>query len=186
MMKKQLSLFLLLAAFLAAGGTNMEKMKTKDAYFAGGCFWGVEYQMEQAPGVLDAVSGYMGGMLKNPSYSQVSHENTGHVEAVRVRYDPSKISYETLARLFFEIHDPTQTDGQGPDRGDQYLSVAFYNDASEKKTLEKLVDILEKKGYKIATQIRKAVPFYPAEAYHQNYYKRKGSTPYCHVRMKRF
>ena len=158
----------------------------KKAYFAGGCFWGVEYYMEKLPGVSDVVSGFMGGNLKNPSYRDVVFKKTGHIETVEVTYDPKKISYETLAKNFFEIHDFTQTDGQGPDIGEQYLSVLFYNDADEKTVAEKLVAVLTKKGYKVATTIRKAETFYKAEGYHQDYYERHGKLPYCHGYKKIF
>jgi len=158
----------------------------KKAYFAGGCFWGVEYHLEKIEGVKEVTSGFMGGHVKDPSYYDVVRKNTGHLETVEVLYDPSKVSYETLAKTFFEIHDPTQADGQGPDIGSQYLSAVFVNSKEERETIEKLIAMLEKKGYKIATKILPAAPFYPAEAYHQNYYDRKGSRPYCHTRVKRF
>ena len=159
---------------------------TKQAVFAGGCFWGVEHLMQNAPGVLDVQSGYSGGTLEKPSYEQVKTGTTGHLEAVCVTYDPVQTDYETLAKLFFEIHDPTQADGQGPDIGSQYRSAVFYADAEQKKIAEKLIALLEQKGYKIATRILPLKTFWPAEAYHQNYYVRKGTQPYCHIRVKRF
>jgi peptide methionine sulfoxide reductase msrA/msrB len=170
---------------------NFEKSKAssdllKKAYFAGGCFWGVEHYLEQIDGVKEVTSGFMGGDVKNPSYEEVVYKNTGHLEVVEVVYDPSKVSYETLAKTFFEIHDPTQTDGQGPDIGNQYLSAVFVSDAQERKTVEGLIKILENKGLKVATTIRQAATFYKAETYHQNYYERKGTKPYCHRRIKRF
>lgn len=158
----------------------------KKAYFAGGCFWGVEYYLEKQKGVIDAVSGYMGGHTKNPTYREVSYTATGHVETVEVTYVPTKISYESLAKLFFEIHDPTQKNGQGPDIGSQYLSVIFYADEQEKQILEKLIAQLRHKGFDIATQLRPVVPFYKAEGYHQDYYEHKGKKPYCHGYVKRF
>ena len=158
----------------------------KKAYFAGGCFWGVEYYLEQINGVKEVTSGFMGGHVKNPGYYDVVRKDTGHIETVEVVYDPSQVSYETLAKTFFEIHDPTQTDGQGPDIGSQYLSAIFVADPKEKKTIENLISILEKKGFNIATKVLTKAPFYSAEAYHQNYYERKGSKPYCHRRVKRF
>ncbi len=160
----------------------------KKAYFAGGCFWGVEYHFEKLPGVIKAESGYMGGHKENPTYKEVCYTDTGHLEVVEVTYDPSKVDFETLAKLFFEIHDPTQTNGQGPDIGSQYLSAIFYNDEKEKESAEKLIKILEDKGYKVATKLipAKEHPFYKAEEYHQDYYERKGSTPYCHSYTKRF
>lgn len=159
---------------------------SKSAYFAGGCFWGVEYHFEKKTGVLDAISGYMGGTLENPDYYGVVRGNTGHLESVRVIYDPTKTSFEKLAKLFFEIHNMEQTDGQGPDIGSQYLSAIFYNNEEEKQTSQKLIELLTKKGYKVATSLKKADTFYTAEGYHQNYYQRKGSSPYCHVYKKIF
>ena len=158
----------------------------KRAYFAGGCFWGVEYYLEQIDGVKEVSSGFMGGHVKNPGYYEVVRTDTGHLETVEVLYDPSKVSYETLSKTFFEIHDPTQADGQGPDIGSQYLSAIFVNDDNERKIVNRLIGILEKKGFKVATKVLDKKPFYSAEAYHQDYYERKGSTPYCHRRVKRF
>jgi peptide methionine sulfoxide reductase msrA/msrB len=165
---------------------NSTKQHDEKAYFAGGCFWGVEYYMEKIEGVKEVTSGFMGGGLKNPGYYDVVRGNTGHFETVEVVYDPAKVSYETLAKTFFEIHDPTQADGQGPDRGSQYLSAIFVNNDKERKVVNKLIERLKGKGYKVVTTVLDASPFYPAEKYHQDYYKRKGSTPYCHRRVKRF
>ena len=170
---------------------NFQKKKAqtstlKKAYFAGGCFWGVEYYLEKIKGVKEVTSGFMGGHVKNPGYYDVVRKDTGHIETVEVVYDPSKVSYETLAKTFFEIHDPTQVDGQGPDIGSQYLSAIFVNNIEERKMIEGLIKILEGKGYKVATKVLPKAPFYSAEAYHQDYYERKGSTPYCHRRVKRF
>ena len=164
----------------------MTSVSYQTAVFAGGCFWGVEHLMQSAPGVLSVDSGYAGGTLQNPSYEQVKTGTTGHFEAVRVTYDPDKVSYETLAKLFFEIHDPTQTDGQGPDIGSQYRSAIFYADESQKQIAQKLIEILKQKGYAVVTQVLPLQIFWPAEEYHQNYYQRKGTQPYCHMRVKRF
>lgn len=160
--------------------------KYKKAYFAGGCFWGVEYCMEEIEGVQEVTSGFMGGSVKNPGYYDVVKGNTGHLETVEVVYDPAKVTYETLARTFFEIHDPTQKDGQGPDIGSQYLSAIFVNNDKERQTIKKLIGLLEKKGFKIATQIIDRSNFYSAESYHQDYYLKKRRKPYCHRRVKRF
>ena len=165
---------------------NTMQVSSDTAYFAGGCFWGVEYYLDPAPGVISAVSGYMGGDLKNPSYRDVSSHNSGHAETVRVIFDPSLTSYEERARLFFEIHDPTQVNRQGPDVGDQYRSEIFYTRPSQKMTAEKLISILEMKGYRVATKVYPASTFWTAEQYHQDYYSRNGGTPYCHARVKRF
>jgi len=158
----------------------------EEAIFAGGCFWGVEHLMQQQSGVLSVESGYTGGTVKNPTYKEVCTGETGHAEAVRIIYDPRKVDYETLAKLFFEIHDPTQTDGQGPDIGNQYRSEVFYNSDEQKATAEKLVALLKAKGYAVKTAITQATAFYPAETYHQDYYDKTGKQPYCHIYTKRF
>ena len=157
-----------------------------DAYFAGGCFWGVEHLLESQPGVVSAVSGYMGGSVKNPSYKAICTGTTGHAEAVRVRFDPTKTNFETLARLFFEIHDPTQVNRQGPDRGTQYRSVVFVTDRAQETTTMKLIGLLKDKGLKVATKVQSAGIFWPAEAYHQDYYRKTGKAPYCHAYTPRF
>ncbi len=156
------------------------------AIFAGGCFWGVEYFLQQSPGVLSVTSGYIGGTVRNPSYKEVCTGKTGHAEAVKVIYDPAKTSYEKLLRLFLEIHDPTQTGGQGPDIGDQYRSEIFYMNDDQKKIAEKNINILKSKGIKVVTAITKATEFYTAEKYHQDYYFNNGKIPYCHAYTKRF
>ena len=156
------------------------------AIFAGGCFWGVEYMLSGIPGVVDIEAGYTGGTTENPSYEEVCGRRTGHAEAVRVVFDPARISYETLARRFFEIHDPTQEDGQGPDLGEQYRSEIFYTTPAQRQTAERLVAELRRKGYDVVTQVTPAGTFWPAEEYHQRYYERKGTTPYCHAYTKRF
>lgn len=156
------------------------------AYFAGGCFWGVEYMLERQPGVLSVESGYMGGRTERPTYEEVCRRNTGHAETVRVVFDPGKISYETLAKLFFEIHDPTQEGRQGPDVGEQYRSEIFYTSPEQKATAEKLIGLLRLKGYKVVTKLSEAGTFWPAEQYHQDYYRRKGTLPYCHTYTPRF
>ncbi len=158
----------------------------KKAYFAGGCFWGVEYYLEKLKGVLDVSSGYMGGHVPDPTYRQVCTGTTGHYEAVKVIYDDRKTDFETVAREFFEIHDPTQEGGQGPDIGSQYESVVFYNNDEEKAVTGKLIEILESKGYETVTKILPVLHFYRAEEYHQDYYINKGTTPYCHGKVKRF
>ena len=158
----------------------------KTAIFAGGCFWGVEHLMQQQKGVISVESGYIGGEKENPTYKEVCTKTTGHAEAVRILYDPKEVSYETLAKLFFEIHDPTQADGQGPDLGPQYRSEIFHQTEEEKETALKLIAQLKAKGYDVVTEVTKATTFYPAEEYHQDYYVNKGTEPYCHSRVKRF
>lgn len=159
---------------------------TGKAYFAGGCFWGVEHLLQQAPGVHSVRSGYMGGHTENPTYREVCSHQTGHAEVVEVDFDPSRTDFETLAKLFFEIHDPTQVDRQGPDVGDQYRSEIFYVDEAQKQTAEKLIGLLRGKGLKVATRLTQAGPFYEAEDYHQDYYVKTGKEPYCHMYTKRF
>lgn len=156
------------------------------ALFAGGCFWGVEAAFEGQPGVLDVRSGYTGGSAASPSYEQVCGGGTGHAEAVEIAFDPARTTYEELARLFFEIHDPTQVDGQGPDLGTQYRSAIFYLDAEQRRIAERLVAALEAKGYDVATEIAPAGPFYAAEAYHQDWYRNHGGGSVCHRRVERF
>jgi len=156
------------------------------AIFAGGCFWGVEYYFQNEPGVISTSVGYIGGHKDNPTYREVCNHTTGHIEAMEISYDPSKTNYEKLTKLFFEIHDPTQKNGQGNDIGEQYLSVIFYLSENQKDTANKLIEELNSKGYKVATTLREATKFWPAETYHQQYYSKNGGTPYCHSRVKRF
>jgi peptide methionine sulfoxide reductase msrA/msrB len=156
------------------------------AIFAGGCFWGVEYFMQKEPGVISVTSGYTGGSVKNPSYKEVCTGRTGHAEAVKIVYDPDRTSYEKLLKLFLEIHDPTQSGGQGPDLGDQYRSEIFYLNSEQKLIAEKNLKILNDKGYKTTTAVTKATEFFNAEDYHQDYYFLNGKKPYCHGFTKRF
>ena len=156
------------------------------AIFAGGCFWGVEYYLKQLPGVINVESGYIGGEKESPSYEEVCRNNTGHAEAVRIQFDPSLISYEQLLKYFFEIHDPTQEGGQGPDIGEQYRSEVFYLNEEQKQIAEALIEQLQLKGFPVVTKVTSATHFWTAEAYHQNYYERKGTLPYCHGYTKRF
>ncbi len=159
---------------------------TDTAIFAGGCFWGVEYYMHKIPGVISTKVGYIGGHLKNPTYRDVCSHTTGYAEAVRVIFDPSKSSYETIARMFFDIHDPTQLNRQGPDIGDQYRSEIFYLNSSQKKTAEMLIQLLKQKGFSVTTKVTPASTFWLAEDYHQQYYEKEGQTPYCHIFVERF
>ena len=158
---------------------------TGEAIVAGGCFWGVEEAFRRLQGVCEVVSGYTGGHTPNPSYEDVCRGDTGHAEAVRVRFDPALISYEQILHRFFEIHDPTQLDRQGPDYGEQCRSAVFYRDASQKATAEKLTARLRELGYDVVTQIAPAGPFYEAEAYHQDFARRTGRGA-CHMSVPRF
>ncbi|CAM3405144.1 peptide-methionine (S)-S-oxide reductase MsrA [Arcobacter aquimarinus] len=164
----------------------MDNKSIKKAYYAAGCFWGVEYFFEKHKGVISAISGYMGGVIPNPSYEIVCSGFSGHLEVVEVTYDESIVSFEELTKLFFEIHDFTQTNGQGPDIGSQYLSAIFYVDEEQKRVSEELICILENKGFKVATKLNPLVTFYEAEDYHQDYYERHKKVPYCHSLKKIF
>ncbi len=165
---------------------NTSENSTDTAIFASGCFWGTEYWMQKQKGVISTEVGYIGGNTENPTYEQVCSHTAGHAEAVKVVFNPKIVSYEELCKLFFETHDPTQINRQGPDIGDQYRSEIFYTSEKQKKTAEKLIKELENKGLKIATKVTKAGKFWEAEDYHQDYYKNKGTKPYCHFFTKRF
>lgn len=165
---------------------EVKEAVSETAYFAGGCFWGVEYYLKKEAGVLSTRVGYMGGHTKNPTYEEVCHGSTGHAETLEVIYDPSRTSFERLARLFFETHDPTQKNRQGPDIGEQYRSAIFYTGDDQRKTAEKLIGILRDKGFGVATELTQAGTFWVAENYHQDYYGKTGKRPYCHGYTKRF
>lgn len=162
-----------------------QEVKTQQAIFASGCFWGTEYFLQKADGVISTEVGYIGGTKDNPTYKEVCTGKTGHAEAVRVVFDPSKTNYETLARLFFETHDPTQRDRQGPDIGTQYRSGIFYLDDEQKQVAERLIGVLRDKGYEVATEVTPATDFWPGEDYHRNYYEKTGGSPYCHAYKKK-
>lgn len=186
-MKKYFAIFLSFIPILSATiDVNAQTTKKETAIFAGGCFWGVEHLMQKQKGVISVESGYIGGSTANPTYKEICSGKTGHAEAVKIVFDPSVVSYETLAKLFFEIHDPTQANGQGPDIGTQYRSEVFYNNENQKKSAEMLIEKLKAKGYKVVTKVTKATTFWPAEEYHQDYYQRKGTQPYCHKYTPKF
>ncbi len=158
-----------------------QEPRTETAIFASGCFWGTEYYLQRAGGVISTTVGYTGGHVDNPTYQQVCTDRTGHAEAVKVVYDPTRTSYAKLARLFFETHDFTQVNRQGPDVGRQYRSAIFFLNDEQKEIATELVQALSKTGKRVATEITPAGKFWPAEEYHQEYYSKTGKTPYCHI-----
>ena len=152
-------------------------MTDKTATFAAGCFWGVEASFRKTPGVVDTTVGYTGGEVENPTYQRVCSDKTGHAEAIRITYDQDRITYEELVRRFFDLHDPTTPDRQGPDVGSQYRSAIFYHDNDQKEVAEKVRNELTKSGkyrYTIVTEIVPVDAFYKAEDYHQRYYTKHG------------
>lgn len=152
--------------------------KIARAYFAAGCFWGVEEAFRKMSGVADTAVGYMGGEVENPTYEKVCGGKTGHAEAVEVLYDASVISYRELVESFFKIHDPTTVNSQGPDIGEQYRSVIFYSTEEEKNVALEIIEVLNKSGVynkRIATDVVKAPIFYRAEEYHQKYLEKRGA-----------
>jgi peptide methionine sulfoxide reductase msrA/msrB len=166
--------------------SDLHVADTEEAIFAAGCFWGVEYYFKKLPGILKTEVGFAGGQKQYPTYKEVCHGDTGHVEVIRVIYDTSKLNYAAVAKYFFEIHDPTQTDGQGPDLGEQYLSMIFYYDENQKRIANDLIQQLEKKNLHVATRLVPVSPFWVAEDYHQNYYAKVQKAPYCHQYVERF
>lgn len=151
------------------------------AIFAAGCFWGVQYYFDQVPGVVKTTVGYSGGHTQNPSYEQVCTHTTGHAEATLIEFDPKKVTYETLVKQFFRMHDPTQLNRQGPDVGDSYRSAIFYFNDAQKAMAEKVKTQAQPQFKQpIVTEITKASEFYPAEDYHQKYTEKTGHG-FCHV-----
>ena len=155
-------------------------VQANTAYFAGGCFWGVEDRFQQVPGVIDAVSGYMGGKTSDPTYKQVCSGETGHAESVRVTYDPTHVTYRQLLGWFVKLHDPTQLNRQGPDIGTQYRSAIFAANDKQLKQAREYLEELERsdtcRGRKIVTRVEAAGPFYEAEEYHQDYHAKHGGS----------
>lgn len=159
-------------------------MSQQRAYFAAGCFWGVQYYFDQIPGVTATAVGYMGGHTEHPTYEEVCTHTTGHAEAVEVIFNPDELTYETLVRHFFRLHDPTQLNRQGPDIGDSYRSAIFYTDDSQLRVAEEIRSEVQP-NYKlpIVTQIAPAKEFYQAEDYHQKFAERTGRGM-CHIPYK--
>ncbi len=158
-------------------------MTTEKATFGAGCFWGVELEFQNAPGVVATRVGYAGGKIDNPTYKQVCYENTNHAEVVEVEFDPEKTTYEALVRLFFTLHDPTQVNRQGPDVGDQYRTVVFAHSPEQAETARRVKDEVSASGKfrrPVATTIEPAPTFWVAEDYHQSYLAKRGMAS-CHV-----
>lgn len=160
-------------------------MSSEIAYFAGGCFWGMEHEYQKLPGVLTVVSGYMGGSTSQPTYREICDGDTGHAEVVQVTYDPSVTTYADLLEMFWEVHDPTTLNRQGVDVGHQYRSAIFtVSDAQEEQARASLEAAAVFFHSPIVTEIAPAPPFWPAEDYHQDYIERTGKAS-CHIRRKR-
>jgi peptide-methionine (S)-S-oxide reductase len=170
--------------FLSLGVNGEAKMKkTEIATLAGGCFWGVEELFRIKKGVISTVVGYTGSSLPNPTYDIVKTGTTGHAESLQIEFDPNQISYEELIKFFFTIHDPTTPNRQGNDIGTQYRSAIFYHSEAQKQTAQKVKEIVDKSGVwkrPLVTQIVPAMPFYPAEEYHQKYLKKNPGGYTCH------
>jgi peptide-methionine (S)-S-oxide reductase len=152
------------------------------AIFGAGCFWGVEWVFRRVPGVIEVVSGYSGGIVADPTYDMVCSHTTGHAEVVEVTFDPEQVTFEQLLEVFWAMHDPTQMNRQGPDVGDQYRSAIFTRSSEQQEAAEASKKRAQERFSRpIATEIRPAGPFYPAEDFHQRWYERNGHEPYCHV-----
>jgi peptide-methionine (S)-S-oxide reductase len=160
-----------------------DSMSQQTASFAAGCFWGVEARFREVPGVIDAVSGYMGGHTLNPTYKQVCGGDTGHAEAVQVSFDDQQVSYGQLLDVFFDMHNPTTLNRQGPDFGSQYRSAIFWHSEDQRQAAEDKVRQVDQSGAwpnPVVTQIAEAGDFWRAEEYHQRYFEKNGGG-YCHV-----
>lgn len=160
--------------------------KLERGIFASGCFWGTEYYLQKIDGVLRARSGYIGGVKDDPGYEAVCTGKSGHAEAVEVLFDTDKTNFTDVAKLYFETHDPTQLNRQGPDMGTQYRSEIFFFSDQQKKIAEDLIEQLKGKGFDVVTKLSPATNFWEAEDYHQNYYENKGQKPYCHIYQAKF
>jgi peptide-methionine (S)-S-oxide reductase len=177
-------IILILLSVLALNQANAQVKKTEKATFGMGCFWCTEAIFQKLKGVVSVKSGYEGGKLANPTYEEVCTGFTGHAEVLEITYNPMVITYSDLLEVFWKSHDPTTLNRQGADSGTQYRSVVFYHDAVQKDLAEKYKAELNKTnayGKKVVTAIEAAKPFYVAENYHQNYYNKNGSEPYCRL-----
>ena len=170
--KTYFSILISIAGLIMANDTENKK-----AVFAAGCFWGVESTFQQMKGVKSTTVGYIGGKVKNPSYELVCTGLTGHAEAVEVVYNPNEVSFEKLLDVFFELHDPTTLNRQGPDIGTQYRSAAYFSNDDEKQIIESKINSLNESGKyssKVVTEVETISDFYDAEEYHQDYYMKRG------------
>ena len=162
--------------------------ESERATLGGGCFWCVEAAFKELDGVQEAVSGYAGGHVEDPTYEAVCRGETGHAEVVQVVYDPEVLSYEDVLKVFFTIHDPTQLNRQGPDVGTQYRSAIFYHDDRQKETAERFIAELEAEGAydegEIVTEVEPLETFYEAEEYHQDYYEKNPNDQYCSIQAE--
>lgn len=177
-------IILILLSVLALNQAHAQVKKTEKATFGMGCFWCTEAIFQKLKGVVSVKSGYEGGKLANPTYEEVCTGFTGHAEVLEITYNPMVITYSDLLEVFWKSHDPTTLNRQGADSGTQYRSVVFYHDAVQKDLAEKYKAELNKTnayGKKVVTAIEAAKPFYVAENYHQNYYNKNGSEPYCRL-----
>lgn len=156
------------------------------AILACGCFWGVQHHFARKEGVVRTLVGYTGGKEEYPTYEQVRNHLTHHVEAIAIEYEPLRTDYRSLIQLFFEIHDPSQTDGQGPDKGEQYLSCIFPMDSTQERIAKEVIADLRARGHEVNTRIVASGSFWIAEEWHQHYYAYTGGEPYCHIRQKKF
>ncbi|TKC61023.1 peptide-methionine (S)-S-oxide reductase MsrA [Pedobacter hiemivivus] len=178
------NLSIMIIVLLSAIGTNAQSKNLQKATFGMGCFWCSEALFQRLSGVISVRSGYEGGNIANPSYEEVCTGTTGHVEAIEVTYDPLKIKYDELLEVFWKSHDPTTLNRQGADIGTQYRSVIFYHNDEQRKIAESYKkELNDTKAFAkpIVTEIRKAAPFYVAENYHQDYFNKNGSEPYCRL-----
>ena len=176
------------SATVRSASKETHTVKTEKATFGAGCFWGVQAEFSKVPGVVSTRVGYCGGKTKSPTYKEVCTDETGHAEVIEIDFDPTKVSYEQLVDIFWELHDPTTLNRQGLDEGTQYRSVIFYHSAEQERIAKASKEQLEKAGAfrnPIVTQIVPAPTFYPAEEYHQHYFEKKGMAGSCHIRTPR-
>ncbi len=165
---------------------NNTRVTTEKAIFAAGCFWGIEYYFQKAEGVISTATGFIGGDKDKPTYHDVCSGKTGHAEAVEVNFDPTKTTYETLAKHFFEIHNPALISNESTGKRSQYRSAIFYTDNEQKAIAEKLVLMLRNKNFEVSTEITRAGTFFKAEDYHQSYYDKKGRDDYGYRLKQKF